>query len=191
MLNSGLTTETWGNISARDAESGLIYLTPSGMRYDMINEDDVIVTDENGTVVEGTRKPTIEKDLHLGIYKHRKDINAIIHTHPIYSRVFAALREDIPPVIDEAVQVMGGTVRCARYGLPGSVELSNNCVDALKDAGFACLLANHGAVCIGRDMSMAFKVSTVLEMTARIYLLARSIGKPVLFNEKETAFIHD
>ena len=191
MLHSGLTVETWGNISARDPESGLIYLTPSGMRYDMINEDDIIVINENGAIVEGVRKPTIEKDLHLGIYQHRKDVNAIVHTHPIYSQVFAVLRENIPPVIDEAAQIMGGTVKCAKYGLPGSIELANNCIDVLKDSGYACLLANHGAVCVGKDIDIAFKVAAVLEMTAQIYLLARSIGKPVCLTEKEIAIMHD
>ncbi|GHV62211.1 aldolase [Spirochaetia bacterium] len=191
MLHSGLTVETWGNISARDPKSGFIYLTPSGMQYNVINEDDIVVVKEDGTIVEGTRKPTIETDLHLGIYRHRKDINAIVHTHPIYSQVFAVLRQDIPPIIDEAAQILGGPVKCAKYGLPGTDELAINCVTILKDSGYACLLANHGAVCLGMDMDMAFKVSAVLEMTAQIYLLARSIGKPVVFDQKEIDFMHD
>lgn len=191
MFQSGLTVETWGNISVRDPNTGLVYLTPSGMRYDLINEDDIVVAKEDGIIVEGKRKPTIEKDMHLGIYRQRRDVNAIVHTHPVYSQVFAVLREDIPPIIDEAAQIMGGPVKCAKYGLPGTAELAGNCLDVLKDSGYACLLANHGAVCIGMDMDMAFKVAAVLEMTAHIYLLARSIGTPVAFDEKEIAFMHD
>jgi L-fuculose-phosphate aldolase len=161
------------------------------MCYDTINEDDIIVVKADGSVVESSRKPTIEMGLHLGIYRSRPDINAIVHTHPVYSQVFAVLREEIPPIIDEAAQIMGGSVRCAKYGLPGTDELANNCIDVLKESGYACLLANHGAVCIGSNMDMAFKVSAVLEMTAHIYLLARSIGKPVLFTKKEVDFMHD
>ena len=85
MSGSGLTVETWGNISYRDPETQLVYLTPSAMLYDTIVEDDVVVCKLDGTVVEGTRKPTIETDMHLSIYRNREDVNAIIHTHPIYS----------------------------------------------------------------------------------------------------------
>lgn len=191
MLHSGLTVETWGNISLRDPETGLVALTPSGMPYDVLTVDDVIVAKLDGTIVEGTRKPTIETDLHLGIYRNRPDIHAIVHTHPIYSQIFAVLREDIPPVIDEAAQIMGGTVRVAEYALPGSEALAKNCVAALGADGHACLLANHGAVCIGGDIDFAFKVSTVLEMTAQIYYMARGIGTPKTLTEEQVAFMHD
>lgn len=191
MLHSGLTVETWGNISLRDPETGLVALTPSGMPYDVLTVDDVIVAKLDGTIMEGTRKPTIETDLHLGIYRNRPEIHAIVHTHPIYSQIFAVLREDIPPVIDEAAQIMGGTVRVAEYALPGSEALAKNCVAALGAEGHACLLANHGAVCIGGDIDFAFKVSTVLEMTAQIYYMARGIGTPKTLTEEQVAFMHD
>jgi L-fuculose-phosphate aldolase len=191
MLHSGLTVETWGNISARDPKSGLVYVTPSAMKYDDLCEDDIVVIQPDGTIVEGFRKPTIEKDLHMGIYKSRPEINAVVHTHPIYSQVFAVLRENIPPVIDEAAQILGGVVRCAEYGLPGSPELAQYCVEALGQTGRACLLANHGAVCLGADMDAAFKAVTVLEMTAQIYQMARAIGEPVLLDYASVAAMFD
>jgi len=191
MLHSGLTVETWGNISAHDPQTGLVYITPTAMRYENLCEDDIVVVKPDGTLAESRRKPSIELDLHTGIYRARPEINAVVHTHPIYSQVFAVLREDIPPVIDEAAQIMGGTVRCAVYALPGSPELAKNCVEALGKDGLACLLANHGAVCIGADMESAFKVSTVLEMTAHIYQLARAIGKPALLEENFIKIMHD
>jgi L-fuculose-phosphate aldolase len=191
MLRSGLTVETWGNISARDPETGLVYLTPSAMRYDIICEDDIVVVKGDGTILESSRKPTIEIDLHLGIYRARPDINAVVHTHPIYSQVFAVLREDIPPVIDEAAQILGGAVHCAAYALPGSPELAKNCVEAIGEKGRACLLANHGAVCAGGDMDNAFRVAAVLEMTAHIYQLARAIGKPVILGDELVNIMHD
>ena len=191
MLHSDLTVETWGNISARDPQTNLVYLTPTAMRYDTICEDDIVVVKLDGTVLESRRKPSIEKDLHLCIYRARPDIHAVIHTHPIYSQVFAVLREDIPPVIDEAAQIMGGAVRCAAYAMPGSLDLAKNCVEAIGEKGRACLLANHGAVCVGADMDSAFKVSTVLEMTAHIYQLARAIGKPVVLGEDIVKLTHD
>ena len=177
MLHSGLTVETWGNISLRDPESGYVYLTPSGMPYDTLTEDDVVVMDVDGNRIEGERRPTIECAMHLGIMKNRPDVNAIIHTHPVYSQVFALLHEPIPPVIDEAAQVLGGPVNVTEYAVPGSLEMAQNAIDTLGE-GAACLLANHGAVCAGADMDNAFKICTVLEMTAQIYYMARCIGNP-------------
>jgi len=190
MLNSGLTIGTWGNISVRDPENGLYYLTPTGMPYDIITEDDVVVMNSKVEVVEGTRKPTIEAGLHINIMNARTDLNAIIHTHPIYSQVFACLHEDIPPVIDEAAQLLAGTVKCAEYALPGSDELAKNASTAMGN-GYACLLANHGAVCGGEDMDSAFNVCTVLEMTSQILYMAKAIGKPVVIPDDKVAFMHD
>lgn len=190
MLHSGLTVETWGNISVRDPETGLIYLTPSGMQYDIIKPDDIVVMDKEMNTVEGTRKPTIEYGMHIRIMNERPEINAVIHTHPVDSQVFACLHKDIPPVIDEAAQLLGGTVKCAQYALPGSDELADYVISALGE-GAACLMANHGAVCVGKDMDTAFRVCTVLEMTAKIYRDALIIGDPVPIDEEKVLFMKD
>jgi L-fuculose-phosphate aldolase len=191
MLNSGLTVETWGNISAIDRESGLVYLTPSAMSYDSICEDDIVAAKLDGTIAEGRRKPTIEFALHLGIYRARPEINAVVHTHPIHSLVFAVLREPIPAIIDEAAQILGGEVRCARYELPGTPELAAACVEALGKDAYACLLANHGAVSVGANMNAAFRAAKVLEMTAQIYAQARVMGKPCFLKQKDIDYMHD
>ncbi len=176
MLHSGLTVETWGNISVRDPETGLVYLTPSGMPYETLTEEDIVVMDIDGNKIEGERRPTIEYAMHLGILKNRPEINAVIHTHPIYSQIFALLHENIPPVIDEAAQVLD-EVRVTEYAVPGSLEMAENVIKALGNSS-ACLIANHGAVGVGANMDAAFKVCKVLEMTAQIYYMARSIGEP-------------
>lgn len=192
MAGSGLTVETWGNISFRDPETQLVYLTPSAMLYDTITEEDVVVCDLEGNVVEGTRKPTIEKDLHLSVYRERKEVNAIIHTHPMYSMVYAAQGKDIPLIIDEAAQVLGDVCRCAQYGLPGSDELAANCVKALGEKANSCLLHSHGAVCVGENMEGAFKVAKVLEVTAQIYYMIQSAGgQPVGISEENIASMQD
>ena len=114
--NSGLTVETWGNISIRDPETGLVYLTPSAMKYSTIVEDDAVVCRLDGT---------IETGLHLAIYRNREEVNAVIHTHPMYSMVYATQGKDIPLIIDEAAQAMGDTCKCTQYALPGSEELAD------------------------------------------------------------------
>ena len=148
MAGSGLTVETWGNISVRDSETGLVYLTPSAMLYDTIVEDDVVVCTLDGKIVEGTRKPTIETEMHLSVYRNRAEVNAVIHTHPLYSMVYAAQGKDIPLIIDEAAQIMGDVCRCTEYALPGSQELADNCVKALGEKANSCLIHYHGAVCV-------------------------------------------
>ena len=178
MLEKKLTVETWGNLSLRDGETGLVYLTPSAMPYHTIEGEDVCVCTPDGTQIGGRRKATIEKELHLGLYRQRPEVNAIIHTHPIHSQVFAVLRRDVPPVIDEAAQVLGGTVKVADYALPGTPELARNVCRAMGGRVRACLMANHGAVCVGESMEQAFKVCAVLEMTAEIYQKALAIGQP-------------
>ncbi|MFY9198148.1 MAG: class II aldolase/adducin family protein [Acutalibacteraceae bacterium] len=192
MLNSGYTVETWGNISFRDKETNLVYLTPSGMDYTIVTQDDIVVCDLDGNIVEGTKKPTIETGLHLAIYKARPEVNAVVHTHPMYSMVFSCCGEDIPLVIDEAAQTLGGTVKTAEYALPGSPELAQNCVEALGTQSNACLLKSHGAVCVGEDMDSAFKVSKVLEVTAEIYQMIRAIGKtPYKISDENIAAMQD
>lgn len=188
MEGSGLTVETWGNISCRDPETQLVYMTPSAMLYNTIEEDDVIVCKLDGTVVEGTRKPTIEKDMHLSIYRNREDVNAVIHTHPMYSMVYATQGKDIPLIIDEAAQIMGDTCRCTDYALPGSEALAENCVKALGEKANTCLIHSHGAVCVSGDMNGAFKTAKVLEVTAQIYYMIEATGgKPVGISDENIA----
>lgn len=192
MAGSGLTVETWGNISYRDPETQLVYLTPSAMLYDTIVESDVVVCKLDGTIVEGTRKPTIETEMHLSIYRNREDVNAVVHTHPMYSMVYAAQGKDIPLIIDEAAQILGDTCRCAEYALPGTVELAHNCVVALGEKSNACLVHSHGAVCVGEDMDAAFKVAKVLEVTSQIYYMVEATGgKPVGISPENVAAMQD
>lgn len=190
MIGSGLTVETWGNISVRDPETGYVYLTPSGMPYNTIVEDDIVVMDIDGNRIEGERKPTIEHAMHLGIMRNRPDVNAVVHTHPVYSQVFALLHENIPPVIDEAAQILGDEVRVTEYALPGSPEMAENAIKTLGNDA-ACLLANHGAVAVGKDMDAAFRVCTILEMTSQIYYMARCIGEPKHIDADKVAFMKD
>ena len=192
MAGSGLTVETWGNISYRDPETQLVYLTPSAMLYDTIVEDDVVVCKLDGTIVEGTRKPTIETEMHLSIYRNRDDVNAVVHTHPMYSMVYAAQGKDIPLIIDEAAQILGDICRCAEYALPGTLELADNCVVALGEKSNACLVHSHGAVCVGDDMDAAFKVAKVLEVTSQIYYMIEATGgKPVGISTENIAAMQD
>lgn len=175
LSREGFTVETWGNISVRD-DAGLVYITPSGMDYETCTADDMVVMTIDKKIISGERRPSIETDLHLEVYKARPEVKAIVHTHPLASTVFSCMGESIPLIIDEAAQALGDEVKTAAYALPGTIELANNCVKALGKKSNACLLQSHGAVCISCDMKGAFKVAKVLEMTAEVYSRIRSMG---------------
>lgn len=191
MLGCGLTVGTWGNISVYDRESGKVYLTPSGMPYNTLLSEDVPVLDIDGNVIEGKRKPTIEKDLHLGIYREYKNVNAVLHTHPKWSMIFACIGKDIPLICDEAAQFLTGPVKCTHYALPGSKEIADECVKALSFSN-ACLLSSHGSVIVGKDLDETFKIATVLEYTAEIYYRILSLGgKPQEISEDNIKFMYE
>jgi L-fuculose-phosphate aldolase len=175
LIREGFTVETWGNISVRD-EAGLVYITPSGMDYETCTVDDIVVITLDKEIVSGFRRPSIETDLHLGVYRARPEVFSVVHTHPIYSTIFSCTGERIPLIIDEAAQALGDEVKSAPYALPGTIELANNCVEALGKKANACLLQSHGAVCVGCNIKAAFKVAKVLEMTAEVYYRIRAIG---------------
>lgn len=192
LLHAGLTVETWGNLSVCDRAAGRVYITPSGMDYDVCVEDDIVCMDLDGKILEGTRKPSIETGLHLAVYRARPDVGAVVHTHPIYSTVFSCIGEGIPLCIDEAAQALGAPVETCAYFLPGSAELAAACAEKLSGEANACLLKSHGAVCVGANLKAAFKVARVLEMTAEIYWRIRAMGRrPDPLAPSDIAFMKD
>ncbi len=192
LLETGCTVETWGNISCLDRDTNMMYITPSGMDYKTMTADDISLCDLDGNWVSGPRKPSVEAGLHALIYRNRPDVGCVLHTHPTHSTVFSCMGETIPLILDEAAQVLGAPVKTAPYALPGTAELAQNCVDALGQDSNACLLQSHGAVCVANDLKGAFKVATVLEMTAEIYQKIRAIGgTPYTISPEHIATMQD
>jgi L-fuculose-phosphate aldolase len=182
MSEKGLVVGTSGNVSLRFKDSegrDVVAITPSGLSYDIMKPDDIVIVDLEGQRVEGDLAPSIETMLHTGIYKMRKKVNAVIHTHPVYGSVIAVAGLEIPPILDDQVTQIGGEIKVAQYALSGSPEMTTNVLAALGPRN-AALLANHGAIALGRNMQDAFVVCQLLEKTAKIYLLALGLGKPNL-----------
>ena len=148
------------------------------------------MADMKGNTIDSKRKPSIEHALHRTIYRHRPDVGAVIHTHPQYSTAFAIARKDIPAVSEELIQIIGEGVKCAEYALPGTEELAANVVSALGNNN-AALLANHGAVCVGGDLSDAFKVAEVLEKSAKTIIMATILGTPKVISHDECLKMQD
>ena len=192
MLEKGITVGTWGNISARDPETGLIYISPSGMDYVSIKPEHVVVMDSELKVIDGAAEPSIEKHMHVAVFNAREDVNAVIHTHPVYSSAFGAVEKPLPGISEDFIQIIGAEVQVAQpYELPGTPELG---VSAVKGLGMnnAVLLPGHGALIAGTDMKMALKVSLVLEKNAQIYLYAKMLGGDIRsFRQNEIDFMQD
>ncbi len=184
----GLSTgRDGGDVSLRDPEAGLIYVGPrTDKNYQIANwgevkGDDIAVIDEEGKVADAShgRLPTVEAPMHLLIYRSRPEINAIIHSHAVYSSAFAVTGQNIPLTLAESAVYASGEVICAKYGKVGSRELAENVVMALGKKKKAALLRNHGAVCVGTDLEDAFIVSDFLENTAKVVILGRILGQVI------------
>ncbi|MHB1394763.1 MAG: class II aldolase/adducin family protein [Clostridia bacterium] len=175
---------TMGNFSTRDRETGYVCITPSGMEYEKLTASDIVVMDVDGNVAEGDRKPSIETPLHCAVYRRRKDVFGVSHTHSVFATAWAACNEGIPVVVAELAALIGGPVECAVYKPMGSLELAETAALRLRDRQ-AILLANHGVLAVGHDIEAAFANSVVVEEGAKIAFYARQIGVMRLIPEEE------
>lgn len=184
MNAEGLNQGKSGNVSARTASGFLV--TPTGMAYDALTAADLVEVGFDGTVAAGQRTPSSEWPLHQAVYVARPDARAIVHAHPLYCTSLACARRAIPP-FHYMVAVAGGRdVRCAPYATYGTDELGHHAVTALEGR-FACLLANHGLVALGRNLEHAFTVAREVETLAAQYWHALQVGEPVLLPDDEMA----
>lgn len=183
MYRIGLVRGTSGNVSARDPETGLIAIKPSGVPYDDMKLEDIVVIDLERNIVEGSRKPSSEVPMHTQVYKERKDVNGIVHTHSLYATAFASVGREIPALNIMSVAI-GGSVPVAEYATPGSEELGREAVRAIGDRK-AVLLKNHGVLAIGATLSSAFGVAIRVEEFAHMSFVAFQIGDPISLTAAE------
>ncbi len=175
MVNDKLTVGSWGNISLRTDDNNIV-ITPSGTNYMKSTVDDMVITGISGNILEGKLKPSSERLMHYEIYKNRKDVNAIVHTHSIYSSVLSVIDENIPAITEDIAMLLGNNIRVSEYAITGSIELAKNVVSGLGNNN-ATVMKNHGAVSVGSDMERSITASEVLEKSAKIYIYSRMIGK--------------
>ena len=170
-----LFSGTSGNLSVYTGDTMLI--TPTSVRYEALKPQDIVQMTLDGAAVGGV--PSSEWRMHAEIYKNRPDVRAIVHTHSPCATAFAAARRPIPACLIEMKFFLGGEVPCAPYAPPGTRELGVVCAQALGDRG-GCLMANHGALAVGRDLPEALLRAEYLEDSAKIALLSMRLGGPVL-----------
>lgn len=189
MYHSGLVAGTWGNISGRVDDEYMV-ITPSGMDYERLAAEEMVIVNMKTLEYEGDLKPSIEAIVHAMIYFDRPEVNGIMHTHSTYALTVAAARKPIPPICDDQVQILGGAVRIVAYTMPGTKEMAEEVVEALKERA-GVLIANHGALTVGRTLSEAYVGSQVLEKSAMVYINCQNIGGAVEISREDINFFRD
>lgn len=177
MSAAGLSTGTSGNLSIYVPEKGLMAISPSGIGYFDIRPEDVVVTDLEAGIVEGTRKPSSEWALHTLFYKTKPHIRSVVHTHSMYCTTFAVLGQPLQAVHYAIADAGAAAVPCAPYYPFGTLELAEAAVRTAGDSS-AVLLGNHGLVACGKDLAGAYGLALNLEYVAELQYRARCIGTP-------------
>jgi len=181
-IHRGLSVGKSGNVSVRYNDGCLI--TPSALSYEQLETADIVHLDLQGNVTGKNQLPSSEWHFHCGIYKERKDVNAIIHIHSTYCTALACAHKNIP-AFHYMVAVGGGReIPLVPYALFGTEELSNNVVKGLTNRN-ACLLANHGVVIVGGDLQSTFSLAEEVENLAQQYCEVLKIGQPAILSDTE------
>lgn len=183
LVENGLTKGTGGNLSVFDREQGIMAITPTGIDFYEIKPEDIVILDLDGQIVEGTRLPSSEWEMHLLQYKSRDDMDAVIHAHTMYSTVLGCLHWELPPT-HYMIAVAGANVRVAEYATYGTHELAVNATKAMEGRK-AVILANHGVLAGAQDLLNAFNIVEELEYCSQIYVLAKSVGEPIILPDAE------
>ena len=179
----GLNHGTAGNVSVRSGDGFLI--TPSGISAEGITEADLVWVGMDGQSL-GRWQPSSEWLFHRDILMNRPEFNAVIHTHSVAASTLACMRRDIPPFHYMVALLGGDTIRCADYATFGTQVLSDNALKAMENRK-ACLLANHGMIAAGNDLSDALKMTIEVENLSELYVRTLQLGEPVLLTAEEFA----
>jgi len=177
---NGLVVWTAGNVSARVPGADLLVIKPSGVSYDDLTPEAMVVCDFDGNLVEGTRAPSSDTAAHAYVYKHMPVVGGVVHTHSDYATAWAARREPIPCVLTMIADEFGGDIPVGPFALIGDDSIGRGIVETLSNSrSRAVLMANHGPFTIGKDARDAVKAAVMVEDVARTVHFARQLGEPV------------
>jgi L-ribulose-5-phosphate 4-epimerase len=174
---NGLVTWTSGNVSIRDPETGYVAIKASGVKFPNLTPESMIVVDLAGNVIDGELKPSSDTASHLYIYRHRSDVNGVVHTHSNYATAFAALGRPIPVYLTAQADEFGGPIPCGGFALIGGEQIGKIVVESIGSSQ-AVLLKNHGVFTVGPTGEAALKAAVMVEDIARTVWLALQLGQP-------------
>jgi L-ribulose-5-phosphate 4-epimerase len=189
-----LVVWTMGNVSARDPQSGLIVIKPSGIRYEDLTPENMVVVDTEGHLVEGDLKPSSDTASHCYIYRQRPDVNGVVHTHSRYATAFAALGKPIPCFLTGMADEFGGPIPCGGFALIGGEEIGQEVVRCLEGTTSpAVIMQNHGVFTIGSSAEAAVKAAIMAEdsaATSWVALQLGQLGQPIPISQDNLAKLH-
>ncbi|MEV4640979.1 L-ribulose-5-phosphate 4-epimerase [Actinoplanes sp. NPDC049548] len=175
-----LVVWTAGNVSARVPGEDLLVIKPSGVRYDEITPENMVVTDLDGNLVEGELSPSSDTAAHAYVYKHMPEVGGVVHTHSTYATAWSARGEAIPCVLTMIADEFGGEIPVGPFALIGDDSIGRGIVETLRGhRSPAVLMRNHGVFTIGRDARAAVKAAVMCEDVARTVHISRQLGEPL------------
>ena len=175
-----LVSWTAGNVSGRVPGHDLMVIKPSGVSYDELCADNMVVTDLHGALVEGDCSPSSDTSAHAYVYRHMPEVGGVVHTHSTYATAWAARGEPIPCVLTMIADEFGGEVPIGPFALIGDESIGQGIVATLRESrSKAVLMQNHGPFTVGDDARAAVKAAVMVEDVARTVHLARQLGDPL------------
>ena len=185
-----LVVWTSGNVSVRDPQSGFVVIKPSGVKFEDLKPEHMVVIDLDGKVVEGELKASSDTASHLYIYRHLLEVNGVVHTHSNYATAFAALGKPIPPVLTAIADEFGGQIPCGDFALIGGEQIGKVVVESIGHSP-ACLLKNHGVFTVGSSGVKALKAAVMVEDIAKTVWIALQMGTPDEIAAEDLAKLHN
>jgi L-ribulose-5-phosphate 4-epimerase len=177
LVRNNLVAWTSGNVSGRNPETGLVVIKPSGIRYDALTPDNMVVVDVDGKVVDGNFKPSSDTLAHVFVYRHRPDVNGVVHTHSGFATAWAAVGRPIPAVLTAICDEFGGPIPVGAYAEIGGDAIGQEIIRSIG-ASPAILMKNHGVFTVGKDPQAAVKAAVMVEDVARTVFYALQLGVP-------------
>jgi L-ribulose-5-phosphate 4-epimerase len=192
LVANGLVAWTSGNISARVPDTELIAIKASGVAYDRLTPEAIVVCDLYGELVEGELAPSSDAATHGYVYRHRPDIGGVVHTHSPYATAWAARAEPIPCVLTAMADEFGGDIPVAPFALIGGEDIGREIVDTLEASrSTAVLMRNHGVFALGEGPRDAVKTAVMCEDVARTVHLARLLGPVERLAQESIDSLHE
>ncbi|MBA7580686.1 L-ribulose-5-phosphate 4-epimerase UlaF [subsurface metagenome] len=180
---------TSGNVSGRDPKTDLVVIKPSGVPYDKLSPDNLVVVDINGKVIDGNLKPSVDMVTHLYIYRNMPDVSSVIHTHSTYASAFAAISKPIPVCLTAMADFFGRDIPVGELVLIGEEEIGKEIVKKIGNSK-AIIMKNHGPFTIGKSVSEALKAAIFLEESAKTLIMAKILGEPQSIPESTVNKLH-
>jgi len=183
---NGLVVWTAGNVSERVPGANLFVIKPSGVSYDELSPESMVVCDLDGTLVDGTRAPSSDTAAHAYVYRHLPEVGGVVHTHSTYATAWAVRGEPVPCVLTMMADEFGGGIPIGPFALIGDDSIGRGIVETLRESRSpAVLMRNHGPFTVGRDASAAVKAAVMCEEVARTVHIARQLGEPLAIDQQD------